>query len=1495
MVTIDLNQVPIRNANEMIRGYGGTHQDVQIVNPNARHYIGVGVISPITIVVRGSAGYYCGGLCDGPRFLVEGNVSWGVGDNLLRGSIVVDGNASAVAGEGLRGGEVVVKGDLGSRAGQVMKKGTLCCAGGANFMAGYMMYGGRLIILGDSGERVGEDMMGGEILIGGRIESLGKDAVVADLTGQEIDEAMAFLDRYELPFQGTFQKVVCAGKLLKYDKAEPRIRKLPYQTFSAGGREDYWNPKIQEDIQVKSMTGRYRVRGYGAARAVPHFPDIAFRIDPAKIDHDPDVVSKVNLRTFFGDNHGGRAFDLSMPVMISPMSFGALSRPMKIAIATASRLSGICDNSGEGGMLSEARAEARQMIAQCLAGRLGWSIHDMRRADGVEIYISQGAKPGLGGQLMAEKLTPELAAVRGIPAGMDLRSPSRHPDILGGDDLIMKVAEFREATGGRVPVSIKLGAGRIRDDIKIAFKDDLDFVELDGLQGGTGAAPSEVLEYVGIPTIAGLEEALQGLEEIEAAGQLPIVLMGGMKDGVDAAKAVALGATAVGMGTAVLVAGGCIACMQCSVGSCVVGLATQDAEHTHRVDIERTASRVHQFLEAVRWQMASVVRALGYDDIRQVSRKDLVALTPEAASMLRLPYEPEYRDTLLRAAPISTARNEPAVTSASLTTGDTDEDRGYVPPPCQAGCPVGTDIPSYIGLVWEGEYAKAFEALSANNPFSFVCGRVCSKPCEDACRRGDSDGAVTIRALKRFVTDQVGADFSLPPVSVTQTQTVGIVGGGPAGLTAAQDLAEAGYAVHVYEKRDRLGGMMTAGIPPFRCPRARAEEDINRILKHCPGIVSHTNCALGRDVTLDDLKSRHDAVLLAVGLWKDRNLDVPGQNQAIKGLHGIEFLIDVNDGQNRKLDGNVVVIGGGNVAVDAARVALRAGADQVQLICLESRDEMPAWEHELEEATAEGVLIEPGWGPKQILHDNGAVNGIELMRCVSVFDDEGRFNPKYDAQTTQTIAADAILVNIGLVADVPELEGVGLIDRGLVASDYETTRTADAKVFAAGDAAFGASDIVHAMHHGHRAAYYIRAFLENDSNPAPYQVPYRSSGVPLAQTPDWEKLAREEQVFCGLGEDHALSDQCDLTFDAATARRQAARCLRCDAETGSADYSRRTREHIHAMARTGPDQSDKLHEILLARLMPRDNPFPPDRPANLDDVVFMSAALTRLVIDPYREECATSTRLGPKLELVQPFVFAGFDEAPDYVKVALGQSVKAGGCAYVGQVPLAPDIPWLQLLVDGDGKPNVDADAVIHVVGDQFRPVDVQRQSSGQLLGMAVAAPAIPEAIPYALEHGFDLVLLDGSGGIDKPWAELDGPADLTVIRDAVSTLRKLNREEELTLLYYGRLRTGTDVAKVLAMNCSAGVIGVAMGIALGGAARDGHLHFDEEQAAESLIEAGANWIKGTADETAVIARCTGKTNVHNLEPEDMRTITLATSAALGIPLASGEGAREYF
>jgi formylmethanofuran dehydrogenase subunit C len=640
MVTIDLAATPVREANEQMRAAATRNEDIEILNPDARHHIGVGLIAPVRVKVKGSAGYFCAGLSHGANFEIESNVGWGAGDSMYAGSVVIGGNAGAIAGVALRGGEVVVKGNIGSRAGQVMKAGTLLCCGNASFLAGYMMYGGRLIILGDSGERVGEDMSGGEVFVGGKVISLGADTKYADVTDQDLREIKTFLKKYDIAFSGTFKKIVNAGTKLRYGAAEPIGRPLPHTVFSAEGV--YWNAKVTEDIAVKSQIGRYRIRGYGAAKPVPHFTDIGLKIDPARLGSG-DPLKSVKLDMTLGGRFGGKPLSLSMPVLIAPMSYGALSKSTKIALARASRLSGTVENTGEGGMLPEQRAEAAQLIYQCLSGRLGWNIHDMLRADVLEIYISQGAKPGLGGQLMAKKVTKELAAIRGIPEGIDLRSPSRHPDILGADDLVIKVEELREATAYQKPISIKMGAGRVRDDIKIAYKDGFDFVQLDGLQGSTGAASSEVLENVGIPTLSALQEALDGLKEIGHKGDMPIVLMGGIKDGVDAVKALALGASAVAMGTAALIAGGCISCMQCHVGNCVVGIATQDPEHEARYKLDQQALAIHRYLESVRWQIASLTAALGHTDFRQLSRDDLVALTPEAAAITGLPYDPAYR------------------------------------------------------------------------------------------------------------------------------------------------------------------------------------------------------------------------------------------------------------------------------------------------------------------------------------------------------------------------------------------------------------------------------------------------------------------------------------------------------------------------------------------------------------------------------------------------------------------------------------------------------------------------------------------------------------------------------------------------------------------------------------------------------------------------------------------------------------------------------------
>lgn len=642
MVTLDLAEIPVREANERIREAGARGEDVEVLNPDARHHIGVGLVDDITVRVRGSAGYFCAGLTDGPRFEVDHNVGWGLADNMYKGSVVVGGNAGAIAGVAIRGAEVVIKGNMGSRAGQVMKAGTLCCLGNANFMAGYMMYGGRIIILGDSGERLGEDMSGGDIFVAGKLQSLGSDAVVTDIAGEELDSIREYLDRYEINYTGGFQKIVNAGKKLRYGTSEATVRSLPFFNFS--DHCDYWNKKIQEDVYIKSQIGRYRVRGYGGARALPHLPDLAFRKDLKHIGEEADPVSKVKMHTLIGGKNGAKPLDLSMPVMIAPMSYGALSRSAKQAVAIASGLSDIAENTGEGGMSDAQRDAAKQLIFQMLGGRLGWNIHDMRRANGLEIYISQGAKPGFGGQLMAKKVTKELAEIRGIPAGIDLRSPSRHPDILGADDLVIKVEELREATGYKLPVSVKLGAGRIRDDIKIAVKDGFDFVELDGMQGSTGAGGAEVMEYVGIPTIAAIVEALDALEEIGCRDKVEIVLMGGIRDGVDAVKALCLGADAVAVGTAAIIAGGCIACMQCHVGQCVTGIATQDPVHEARYKPQTEAQNIHRYLETLRWQIATLTLALGHDDVTKLSRDDLVALTPEAAKVTGLPYEPGYRD-----------------------------------------------------------------------------------------------------------------------------------------------------------------------------------------------------------------------------------------------------------------------------------------------------------------------------------------------------------------------------------------------------------------------------------------------------------------------------------------------------------------------------------------------------------------------------------------------------------------------------------------------------------------------------------------------------------------------------------------------------------------------------------------------------------------------------------------------------------------------------------
>ena len=824
---------------------------------------------------------------------------------------------------------------------------------------------------------------------------------------------------------------------------------------------------------------------------------------------------------------------------------------------------------------------------------------------------------------------------------------------------------------------------------------------------------------------------------------------------------------------------------------------------------------------------------------------------------------------------------------------DHTPDVHYVPAPCQVACPIGTDAPSYIARIWEEDYEGAFEAITATNPFSSICGRVCDAPCEPACRRTDSDGAVQIRNLKRFVMDKLGATWRPRPAPVTRGRSVGIVGSGPAGLVAAHDLCVAGYAVHVYEMTDRLGGMMTWGIPAFRLPPGVIDEDVDRLMQRCPGLEVHLGTALGRDVGLDELKARHDAVLLTIGAWWGKPMGIPGEDDE-RVIDGVGFLRRVNAGERPEMPETVVVIGGGDVAMDACRVAKRLpGCKHVKVVYRRGPDEIPARRIELHHAIKEDV--EFVYHTRQVaVVPRG--NGLAL-KCVKTApgepDEDGRRRPVAIGGSEHEILCGTVIAAVGQRGTCEALERAGMMAPDRVRTEWDSMRTADPKVFAAGDGAFGGSTIVMAMHHGQRAAYYVRHFLEGRDDPLPYRTPYRTRRVPVAQDLMWERFPVQEPVFRGLGERPAEFPEIELTYDADTARAEAARCYRCDAETGSADYSVLHREDIFSMARTHPRDGAKLAAMLHRRLRLRENPFPEERPASFDDLVFLPANLSRLVIDPYREACRITWTLGGRLDLGVPFFVAGFDEAHEEIREAVDGGAAAAGGACLGVRPLGPRAPWLQICEPGHDAPSPDAAGVVYRGGGLRRPGPAPRARPEQLLGLLLASRrGLDEAIAGALEHGFDLLVLDGTGRLGRGWPELGGVPDLALLRDTIAILRRLRKEETIDIAWFGGVRSGTDAAKLVGLGANAVGYGVAVALALGGEITAADMRFTPDRGAEERVDAVVNTLRANAGEASMMARCAGKTRLHNIEPEDLRSVTRATAAATGIPLAGARAAQ---
>jgi NADPH-dependent glutamate synthase beta subunit-like oxidoreductase len=466
--------------------------------------------------------------------------------------------------------------------------------------------------------------------------------------------------------------------------------------------------------------------------------------------------------------------------------------------------------------------------------------------------------------------------------------------------------------------------------------------------------------------------------------------------------------------------------------------------------------------------------------------------------------------------------------------------------PCHSTCPANIDIPSFMAHIGHGDYRAAIDVITRDNPFPLTCGLVCPAPCESACVRNGSDGAVFIRPMKAWAAEHCLAEggYPKPEMAPLTGKKVGIVGSGPAGLTAAYYLRILGHEPVVYETQAEAGGMLRYGIPAYRMPPDLLDKEIGQIASL--GIPIH--CSAKVD-SLDAFRKDYDAVFLGLGTQTSRFVPVEGVHQPFV-LGGIDFLRNVRSGMEVQVGPRVIVIGGGNVAIDVALTAVRQGAKQVDMICLEKRREMPASHHEIEQCVAEGVKLYPGWGPVSI----GEEGEMVFQQCVQVFEEVGgqrRFNPKFDANRKLTLEADHIIFAVGQGTDLTSIEGSELeVTRGFIVTDPRTLMTRVPGVFAGGDVAHGPRTAVEAIRSGKIAAYSIDALLNGASLDSSVGKPQRRADViPLKVVPrDRSYLHRaempEKDIGERLGDGNYAKVELGLTDD--MAHNEASRCLRCD-------------------------------------------------------------------------------------------------------------------------------------------------------------------------------------------------------------------------------------------------------------------------------------------------------------------------------------------------------------
>lgn len=524
--------------------------------------------------------------------------------------------------------------------------------------------------------------------------------------------------------------------------------------------------------------------------------------------------------------------------------------------------------------------------------------------------------------------------------------------------------------------------------------------------------------------------------------------------------------------------------------------------------------------------------------------------------------------------------------------------------PCQMGCPIHTDAGRYVQLIAEGKDKDAYLTARSPNPFASVCGRVCAAPCEDWCRRGKIDAPVSIRALKRFVTEKFGIESLDPDAqdalfegteepgnkwkwhlpnqvatrkNIVKGKKVAVIGSGPSGLSCAHDLALMGYQVTIFEATDVAGGMLRHGIPEYRLSRSLIDKEIEKITSR--GVEIRYNSPVSQKFGLSEIRNQgFEAVFISVGTQKGRDLAIEGSD--LDGIvKAIDYLLNINNGYRVNLGKRVLVIGGGFVAfdaartalrtpgdqdqpslheaVDAARTAVRAGAEEVHIVSLESFTEMPVLRtvqghEEFEEAKKEGVIFHPQRGPRKFVGENGKLNGVEFVGVERTYDENGRFNPVYNENLKEVLEADSVILAIGQQADLEFLkpsDGIELTPARLVKIDPETLATTAPGIYAGGDAAFGPRNIIDAVANGKKAALSIDAFLRNEIPQTVFELSIEKIPTKVFTRPeDFEQHPRESAPTIDLNRRTGISEV-ESGYTEKQARRQAERCLACHVQT----------------------------------------------------------------------------------------------------------------------------------------------------------------------------------------------------------------------------------------------------------------------------------------------------------------------------------------------------------